>query len=225
MKENKNKVQLALIFNVIIVLMTVFASVAMFCGFKFMSGYDLVLDSNKLGMFRFFTVQSNLFMGIVALIFVIKEYKYLKDDKEISLSAYVLKMVATVSVALTFVVVFTYLGPVVKGGLAALLMNSNLFFHLFIPVFSIITFIFLENDKKIDFKYTIYGLIPTFLYEIYYLSNILVHMENNSVSPVYDWYYFVQNGVSGALIIAPMMLFITYILCLIIWGLNRIYKK
>ncbi|MBE6158667.1 MAG: hypothetical protein E7159_02460 [Firmicutes bacterium] len=217
----KNKLKLALIFNVIIILMNVFASVAMFCGFKFMSGYDLVLASNKLGMFRFFTVQSNLFMGIVALIFAIKEYKYLKDDKEISLSSYVLKMVATVSVALTFVVVFAYLGPVVKGGLAALLMNSNLFFHLFIPVFSVITFIFLENDKKIDYKYTIYGLVPTFLYEIYYLSNILVHMENNSVSPVYDWYYFVQNGVSSALIIAPIMLVVTYIITVVIWFANK----
>ncbi len=221
MKENKNKVKLALIFNVIIVLMTVFASVAMFCGFKFMSGYDLVLDSNKLGMFRFFTVQSNLFMGIVSLIFAIKEYKYLKDDKEISISSYVLKMVATVSVALTFIVVFTYLGPVVKGGLAALLMNSNLFFHLFIPVLSIITFIFLENDRKINFKYTIYCVLPIFLYEIYYLTNVLIHMENNSVSPLYDWYYFVQNGVSSAIIIAPLMLVATYIIAVIVWFANK----
>ena len=221
MKENKNKIKLALIFNIIIVIMTVFASIAMFCGFKFMSGYDLVLESNKLGMFRFFTVQSNLFMGIVSLIFAIKEYKYLKDDKEISISSYVLKMVATVSVALTFIVVFTYLGPVVKGGLAALLMNSNLFFHLFIPVFSIITFVFLENDKKINFKYTIYGFVPTFLYEIYYLTNILVHMENNSVSPEYDWYYFVRNGVSSALIIAPIMLVVTYIITVVIWFANK----
>lgn len=221
MKENKNKIKLALIFNIIIVIMTVFASIAMFCGFKFMNGNDLILESNKLGMFRFFTVQSNIFMGIVSLIFAIKEYKYLKDDKEISLSSYVLKMVATVSVALTFIVVFTYLGPVVKGGLVALLMNSNLFFHLFIPVFSIITFIFLENDKKINFKYTIYGIIPTFLYEIYYLTNILVHMENNNVSPVYDWYYFVQNGVSSALIIAPIMLITTYIITVLIWFANK----
>lgn len=221
MKENKNKIKLALIFNAIIVAMTVFATIVMFCGIKFMNGNDVVLESNKLGMFRFFTVQSNILMGIVSLIFVVKEYKYLKEDKEISMLSYVLKMISTVGVTLTFVVVFTYLGPVVKGGIAALLMNSNLFFHLFIPILSIITFIFLENDRKIDFKYTIYCVIPIFLYEIYYLTNVLIHMENNSVSPLYDWYYFVQNGVSSAIIIAPLMLVFAYIIAVIVWFANK----
>ncbi len=222
MKVDKDVLKISLAFNVIIVLMTIFASVVMFCDIKFMNGYETVLESNKLGMFRFFTVQSNIFMGIVALLFAIKEIKVLKGDiKDISSFMYNLKLVATTSVSLTFIVVFAYLGNIAEAGLISLLMNSNLFFHLFIPVVSIITFAFFERTKKIKFKYTLYGILPSFLYELYYVSNILIHMENNKVSPVYDWYYFVQNGVSGALIVAPLMLLVTYIICLCLWRVNK----
>ncbi len=220
MKEKNLKV--SLFFNILIFLMTVFACIVMFFSIKFMHGYEPLLESNKLGMFRFFTVQSNIFMGIVALLFAIKEIKVLKGDiKDLSPFMYTLKLVATTSVALTFVVVFAYLGNVTENGLISLLMNSNLFFHLFIPVISILTFVLFERTKSIKIKYTLYGMLPSLLYETYYITNILIHMENNKVSPMYDWYYFVQNGVSGALIVAPLMLLVTYIICIALWLLNK----
>ena len=218
----KSSIKISLILNILIFIMMVFASIVMFSGFKFMNGASVVLESTKIGMFRFFTVQSNIFMGIVALIFAINEIKLLKGKiKNIPLWMYVLKMVATTSVFLTFFVVFAYLGNIVDGGVGLLLQNSNLFFHLIIPVVSIFAFILFEKNIDIKFKYTLYGIIPSFLYEIYYVINILIHMEDGKVSPVYDWYYFVQNGVSTAFIVAPMMLLITYILCLILWKVNR----
>ena len=220
--ENKKKLMTSMIINLIIFAMVVFASIVMFFNIRLMGGSELVLESTKLGMFRFFTVQSNIFMGIVALLFAIKEYKLLKGNiDKISNKMYTLKLVATTSVALTFFVVFAYLGRISEYGIVALLMNSNLFFHLIIPVFSILVFVILERNKNISFKYTLFGMAPTFLYELYYVCNILVHMENNKVSPVYDWYYFVQNGVHTAVIVAPMMLLVTYIICLILWALNK----
>ena len=220
--EKKKSLKYSLICNILIVLMTIFASIVMFFNIKFMHGYDVVLESSRLGMFRFFTVQSNILMGIVALLFSVQELKVLfGKTREIPLKYYVLKLASTGAVALTFVVVFAYLGNIAKGGLPSLLMNSNLFFHLFIPIFSIITFILFERTKKINFKYTLYGIIPSFLYELYYIGNILVHMENNKVSPEYDWYYFVQNGVSTAVFVAPIMLLVTYVICVILWCLNK----
>ena len=219
MKEKNVKV--SLFFNILIVLMTVFACVVMFGGFKFMNGYEPVLESSKLGMFRFFTVQSNILMSVSALIFAIKEIELLNGDiKNISTRIYCLKYVATVSVSLTFLVVFAYLGNIAEYGLLSLLMNSNLFFHLFIPVVSIITFIFFEKNNVIKFKYTLYGLLPTFLYSLYYLTNVLVHMENNKVSPEYDWYYFAQNGIKSIVIVVPLMLIVTYGICLVLWKFN-----
>ena len=217
-------IKISFIINILIFIMTLFASIVMFSGFKFMPGLDLVLESTSIGMFRFFTVDSNMFMGIMALIFAIYEYKVIKGiKKDISKIITVLKFMATVSVSLTFVVVFAYLGPITKGGVVLLLKNSNLFFHLLIPLFSIINLIIFERSNKLKFRDCIYGIIPTVLYGIYYLTNILIHIENGSVSPKYDWYYFVQGGLSNAFIVIPLMLLVTYIISIILWRLS--YKK
>ena len=65
-------------------------------------------------------------------------------------------------------------------------------------------------------------MIPTIIYSFYYMVNVLVHMENDKVSSVYDWYWFVQNGVWTAFIVVPMMLVISYLISLTIWKFNKI---
>ena len=219
---NRTKVKISLVLNILIVIFTIFATIAMFTGFKFMHGYDVVLQSTKLGMLRFFTVQSNILMGIIALFFAVLEIKILKGKiEEISTKAYVLKLMATTAVGLTFLVVFAYLGPITEYGIIAMIMNSNLFFHLITPLLSMICFAAFERTNKVKFKYTFLGIIPTFLYAIYYMINIFVHMENGKVSPVYDWYWFVQNGVWTAIIVVPLMFLITYLITLILWKINK----
>lgn len=226
MKNNEldlKKNKISMILNTIIVIFTIIASIIMFTGFKFMHGSEPVLESTKIGMFKFFTVDSNLFMGLVSLLFVTQEYKLLKGKIDnISIKMYILKLMATTGVGLTFFIVFAYLGPISDGGISSMLMNSNLFFHLLIPILSMITFILFESTDKLEFKKSFYGLIPTLMYALYYLINVLIHMENAKVSPEYDWYWFVQNGVWTAIIVVPMILFISYIISLALWKLNRI---
>ena len=219
---NRTKVKISLVLNILIVIFTIFVTIAMFKVFKFMHGHDVVLQSTKLGMLRFFTVQSNILMGIIALFFAVLEIKILKGKiEEISTKAYVLKLMATTAVGLTFLVVFAYLGPITEYGIIAMIMNSNLFFHLITPLLSMICFAAFERTNKVKFKYTFLGIIPTFLYAIYYMINIFVHMENGKVSPVYDWYWFVQNGVWTAIIVVPLMFLITYLITLILWKINK----
>ena len=215
-------IKVSLIINMLIVVLTFVASLIMFTGFRFMHGYEVVLESTKIGMFRFYTVDSNLFMGLVSLLLAIKEINILKGrQKEIPKKYYILKLMSTSAVGLTFFIVFAYLGPISKGGIASMLMNSNLFFHLIIPVVSIMEFILVEKTDKLSFKDTKYALVPTLIYGIYYLSNVLMHMENGKFSPEYDWYWFVQNGVWTSLIVAPVIFLIAYIIGVLIWKLNR----
>jgi len=219
---NNKKLKISFILNLIIGVLTIIASIIMFTGFKFMTDYDLGLQSTKLGMLKFFTVQSNILMGVIALIFAYKEFNLLKGKKiELTKKDYLLKLAATTSVALTFIVVFTYLGPITKYGIKSMLTNSNLFYHLIIPVLSIITLVFFEKNNKIKFNETIYGLVPSFIYSLFYTVNVLIHMENGKVSPIYDWYWFVQNGVWTTIIVAPVILAITYLICLALWKLNK----
>ena len=56
-------------------------------------------------------------------------------------------------VTLTFSVVFLYLGPISKGGISKLLQNSNLFFHLVIPLLNIIDFVFFVKIDNPLYKY------------------------------------------------------------------------
>ena len=190
-----------------------------------MSGDGVILESTKLGMFKFFTVDSNLFMGIVSLIFLIYERKLINGEiVKIPKGLYCLKLMATTSVMLTFVIAFIYLSPLV-GSIYKMIMNSNLFFHLLIPLCSLITFVLFEKTDKLSFKYSFLGIVPTFLYALFYLINVLIHMENGTVSTQYDFYWFVQNGVWTSLIVVPIMLIITYIMSFVLWKFNRIRKE
>ena len=102
-----------------------------------------------------------------------------------------------------------------------MLMNSNLFFHLIVPAVSILNFVFFEKTNKLRFKHTFYGIIPTIMYGMYYIINVLIHTENGITSPIYDWYWFVQNGVWTVIIVAPMIIVITYSISLVLWKMNK----
>ena len=222
---NKTNIKISLTMNFIIVVLVVVSSIIMFTGFKFMHGTEIILQSTKLGMLRFFTVESNIFLGISALLFAVNEIKVLKGkSKEINKRCYVLKLMATTAVGLTFFVVFAYLGPIATTGISSLLMNSNLFFHLVIPVLGILNFVLFEKTDKLNFKNTFYGMVPTAVYGYYYLFNVIIHMENGKVSPTYDWYWFVQYGVWTSIIVVPIIFLITYIISLVLWRVNKIKK-
>ena len=225
LQMKKNKIIISVIINICIAITTLIMIILGYAGIKFTSGCESY-EATGMPIFKFFTVQSNMLMGIVALIFAIKEIQLLKGKiTQIPIQHYIAKMAATTAVGLTFLVVFAYLGPVSKGGLLALLQNSNLFLHLIIPVVSILTFILFERTSIIKRKHTIYGLVSTVLYAIYYVINLSFHIENGKVSPVYDWYKFVQNGIWTVIIVLPMMLLVTYIITLIIWKINNIKIK
>ena len=124
---NRRNIKISLIINILVVIMTIVASIIMFTGFKFMHAYETVLESTRIGMLRFFTVESNLLMGIVSLLFAIDEVRLLNNKiNEIGAKMYNLKLMSCTAVGLTFFVVFAYLGPISKGGIPSMLMNSNL---------------------------------------------------------------------------------------------------
>ncbi len=218
----KNKLKMSLVINIIIFLLTAFSTIVMMAGIRFTHGSEPVLEVTKLGVFKFFTVDSNILMGLIALLFALEEIKILKGTKkEINNKLYILKLLSTTAVSITFITVFAYLGPISEGGILSMLQNSNMFFHLIIPVLSIITFILFEKNNNLKTKDTIYGIFPTVIYGLFYLTNIIIHMKNGKVSPQYDWYWFVQNGVWTAIIVMPFMLLISYLISLILFKLNK----
>ncbi len=221
-----NRYKVSLVLNIIIVLLTVLSTIFMFTGFKFMHGVEPVLESTKLGAFKYFTVDSNVFAGIISFIFIFINIGVLKGKrKNISKKLYLLKLMATSGVTLTFAVVFLYLGHIAQGGIYSLLLNSNLFFHLIIPILNIVDFVLFIQFDDVLYRYAFYGLIPMGLYSIFYATNVILHINNGMVSPKYDWYWFVQNGIWTMIFVIPIIVSLNYIISLLLVLFNKKKKK
>ena len=210
----------SLIMNIIIALLVLIGCIFMFTGYRFMTN-TVLLDYDNITMFQYFTVDSNILVGIASLILIVYELLLInKKIKEIPSIIYLIKGSGVVSVTLTFLVTLFFLAPSSRYGFLSLYMNTNLFFHLIVPILSIISFVFYEkfdNNKLNPF----YGTIPMILYSIFYIINILLHTNGSTVSYEYDFYGFLGGNIYNSIIVLPIIFIITYIISYIILKLNK----
>lgn len=220
----KKKLIISSVLNALLILMVEFASICMFTGFTFMQSIP-ILTVSKAAMFKFFTVDSNIFLGITATIMLICDLGMLfKCIDHIPTWVYRLKMAGTVGVTLTFLVTACYLAPVLPYEYIDLFKNSNLFFHFLVPVISIISFLFTENDNKLTFEAVIFGIVPVFLYACYYVPNVIIHTTGNTVSYDYDFYGFTMGRADAIYLSAAVIFLITFVISLSLWGFNKKLK-
>ena len=220
------KLKVSVVINIIIFVLMAVGTVFMFTGFKFTHGQGVPLEATKLEMLKFFTVDSNIFAGFVSLVMAVKEINVIKwKSPALSRAMYIWKYIATIAVSLTFLIVFGYFWLVLRIPILAMLQNSNLFFHLVIPVLCIFSFVFLERSNKIRFRHTWIGLVPTFLYAVFYAIVAFTHMEGGITPARYDWYGFTKAGIGPAIAVIPGMLIITYIICVLLWAANRTWRS
>lgn len=181
------------------------------------------LSDNSPRMLKFFTVDSNILMGIIALIVGLNE----RLKNEISKSMYILKLVGTSSVALTMLVTVFYLTPTTASiyGLFGMYHKSNFLYHLVVPILSILVFILYERTNKIKLKEIFWGLVPISIYSIYYVYETLTHINNGVIQKGYDWYGFFIFGMRSVVIVLPIILIISYIINYVLWKKNKRKEK
>ena len=176
---NKKDLKVSLIINSIIVILVLLGIIFMMTGFKFMANTE-TLSLTGLELFRYYTVDSNAFVGIASLLFIIYEILIINNKKkEIPKYVYILKYMGTVAVTLTFIVTMFYLAPTYGSNFWFLYQNSNLFFHLIVPILSFVSYVFFEKID-LNIKYTIYGTSTMIIYGIFYAVNILM-IDNTMV--------------------------------------------
>ena len=215
------KRKISVIINIIITILVMVGLICMFFGIHFMSD-QLILSTNKIEMFKFFTVDSNLLMGIASLLYTIYNIKVIKKErKEIPKIILQLKFVATTSIMLTFLVTAFFLAPTSNYPFSFFYQNSNLFFHLIVPLCSLYTFIILEKENRLQWKESFLGLVPVVLYSIFYTSNVILHTKNGIVSWENDFYGFLRGGYQTIVFVIPLMFLITYGISIILWYLNK----
>lgn len=211
-------VKVSLVLNCFVVLFVTIGCVFMFNGIYFMPNKTL-LEVRNFGMLKFYTVDSNILIGLVSLILIIYEILLLKNKiKEIPNRIYILKLIGVSSIALTFITTLCFLAP--QYGFYAMYNNNNLFFHLIVPILALVSYIFYEkHDNK--YGYAILGVIPMFLYSIYYTGNIIMHLNNKGLTFKYDFYGFLNGNINNAYIVIPVIFFVTYLISLLIILMNK----
>ena len=221
----KNKFIAATVFNCAIFALTLFSIISMMAGVQFMDNTTWEFSASNLAAFRYFTVDSNILAGIVALVYLIYTARKKRNIMPRWLSF--LKLAATTGVTLTMMVTVCFLAPVSDRGFFALFKNSNLFLHFVIPVLCIMSFIFFEPvEKQLRFSHTLIGIIPMFIYSIYYTTNVLLHLENGKPTFQYDLYGFLGGKLSNIWFVMPAIYSITWLFSLLLWfGNTKIVSK
>ena len=166
---------------------------------------------------KFFTVQSNLFAAVSAVLSLIN---VLRNKKSRVVSA--LKLASSVSVTITFLTVLVYLGPLY--GYGSMYSGGNLLFHLIVPVICILDFIFL-NDYMLKYKSSLFTVLCIGIYSVGYIAVILINGKGSGHNGN-DFYGFLNWGLGIGIIMYAVILAVavlTGILFIIIN--NKVIKK
>ncbi len=205
---------LSLIFNTIAVI----ASIV---------GLLLVTNLGAIIYVKFFTILTNCFIILSGCISIGYSLEYLlKKDREIIIPpvVYVLKLVTAASAFLTFLTVVTYLQY--QPGLVDLTPDNkgfweNICHHYLAPLAFIAGLIFLDVDRKYNFKLAFIGPALVFVYMCYAVPICLIDTSIFGGAP----YIFLDPAkVPAWAIILGIFLFlvVTTGLSVILWVLNRI---
>ena len=213
--RNRHNKYLRVISSGLIVILVAIGAVITFTSTK-----EGLLTARGLQNLKYFTVDSNLFLGLVCLVDVIAALIDLEHEKgpgSVPAARPLLELLrytAVVAVTLTFTVVAVFFGPGVGYGF--LYRDANLFFHLIIPVLGLLSFAATHRElpaslRPIPLWETLLALAPSVVYGVYYTVVLLVRGVH---FPDTDWYGFAAGGVRGSMISAVGVLLATWLLAL-----------
>lgn len=182
-------------------------------GFPGSGGSMAIADISAL---KYYTVESNILMGVISLITLI--YRLL-TKKKIPFALVIIKFILVTAVMVTFLTVMFYLLPYMQD--AMLVTYSNIFLHILTPLLACFIFMVLEDkNEKFRFVHTFYAMTSVGLYTVYYMTNLIIH--NGYGNPDYDWYGFGRFGLPMGIVSAVIMM----VAC---WGISLLiylgYRK
>lgn len=169
---------------------------------------DSTLGGSGWSDLKYFTVESNLLVGIVAILWI--AFRLVKGREGVPFWLGYLKYLSSAAVFVTFTVVVIFLGPMY--GYGRMYYGANLFFHLLIPLAAIAEYV-LFDEGILDFRKTFLAMIPPAVYGVCYVTNCMVNGVGSWETVRNDWYSFLEWGYGvGAVIFV--------VICLIAWGLG-----
>lgn len=147
----------------------------------------LLLEStDKVGIFQYFTVLSNVLVTLASFVGVILHIASLAKGKNLVKEGFqVFKLLTVVCAAITFTMVLTFLMPRDPNN-DIWFKGSQLFMHAIVPIASVASFILLEYMTKIRFRFFFIPAIALIVYGAYYAIFAFTAPQGSLV----DWYGF-----------------------------------
>jgi hypothetical protein len=205
-QERKGITIAAIIVNALIVLFTAYGMSRFFT-----VGGDGNMAVMNTRCFIYFTVDSNLLAASFSLLVLIAQIRFLKTGRQVPAVFLVLKLVGTAAVGVTFFTVFCFLGMLY--GYLSMIVGVNFFMHLLTPLIAMLGFCLLESRPALRFRCVFLGLLPTFLYGIVYVMQVVVKKQ---------WMDFYGFNMGGHWILSCfLMLIATFLISLGLWALRR----
>ena len=162
---------------------------------------------------KFFTTLSNLFNGAACAATCI----VLMLGKTPSQGLRTWKLAGTAAVGLTFLTVMVFLGPVF--GYGGMFLGTNFWYHLTLPVVSMLSFVTLERDTMLPFGKTLWAVVPMLLYSAGYLGNVLIQGPGEWPNR-HDFYGFLLWGWPIGIAIACGLVVLIWVLAVVLRRLN-----
>ncbi len=163
------------------------------------TGEDATLLGGGWVFLRYFTTDSNILLGVIALIALPFDFLLArKKEKQGHKWLRILYLVGNTGTAITMLTVLFFLGPTM--GYPLMLKGGNLFMHLLTPLVAIVRVFFFEiNEVELTWKAAWFGAIPVGVYGIAYMINVVVNDGYGSLD--YDWYGFGKAGLGVGIVV------------------------
>ena len=145
-------------------------------------------------VFFFFTVQSNIFIIVMSLLFLVNDVMLLVNKKSfVNQTLLLIKYVATVAITITFIVFFTLLAPLM--GVDYLLSFNNFSLHAIVPILAIVDFILFDTDINLTYKNSLLATIAPISYVVFvYIGAIFKLRYGENLYYPYFFLDFEKNG-------------------------------
>ena len=177
---------------------------------------DKSLATTGLASLKYFTVLSNLFSGLVSAAYLIGA---LAGGGDTAMWLVIAKLMAASAVSLTFLTVILFLGPTI--GWKGMYTGGNFWMHLILPIMAAVDCCLLVPIRYLPIGTTLFAAIPTVLYGIGYVRNVLV-CKTEEETRTADFYGFLRWGRRRIPVVALVMVLVTWGIGLALYSTNSL---